>query len=463
MSSKRTFSWFGQTTLSVVTATVMLVQIVLPATAFADARTEARRHFRHGMELVVQGQTDAGVAELQQAYDILPHPNVLYNIGRAYAEAGRYEEALDYFEQYLASDPPDREEVRGIVNAINTRMAAREATAAEQRAEAQAQQTPAEGTQTTAPTGPTLRASASEIQALRDAATQIATLGEVSQSDTLRQRAVRLGELADQLEQQNTATTDDDDCDPDRCRPRRTARTARRRKPDSPRTKARSPSRAGFGHGSSGRRRVRRNGRHVLALRAVAPRRRVVDDDHHASGHPPVRPHADRRAPPPRRRRAGHQHDRRRHRRRHPRLQPTPLAASRHAHQRSVDLPRRARHHALGRPADRRRRHRANRGHPRSRFRALRRQRLQRCRQHHHARPRRAPVERARDRRRQRRPGSYARGLEWSHRQQPHVPHQRWLPAARAVLAAVLAGPRRHLLPDGCRSEVGREEHPRPR
>src|SRR5512143_3333492 len=96
------------------TATCLLVS----ETASADARTEARRHFRRGMELVVEGQVDAGVAELEAAYAILPHPNVLYNIGRAYAESGRYEEALEYFQQYLASDPPDRDEARAIIAAL---------------------------------------------------------------------------------------------------------------------------------------------------------------------------------------------------------------------------------------------------------------------------------------------------------------------------------------------------------
>ena len=42
------------------------------------------------MELVVEGRTDEGVAELEQAYEILPHPNVLYNIARAYADWYRY-------------------------------------------------------------------------------------------------------------------------------------------------------------------------------------------------------------------------------------------------------------------------------------------------------------------------------------------------------------------------------------
>ena len=64
--------------------------------AMADERLEARRHFRNGMSLIAKGQFDQGIAELQEAYAIKPHPNVLFNIARAYMDAGRNAEALDW-------------------------------------------------------------------------------------------------------------------------------------------------------------------------------------------------------------------------------------------------------------------------------------------------------------------------------------------------------------------------------
>ena len=81
---------------------------LVPEMAYADVRTDARRAFRRGMQLIQEGKVDEGIASLQVAYDTLPHPNVLYNIGRAYADAGRYDESVEYFERYLESDPPDR-------------------------------------------------------------------------------------------------------------------------------------------------------------------------------------------------------------------------------------------------------------------------------------------------------------------------------------------------------------------
>ena len=188
--------------VATVRGALVVALLVLPVTVLADARTEARRHFRRGMELVVEGNVDGGVAELELAYEILPHPNVLYNIARAYAENGRYDDALEYFERYLASDPPDREEVRQVLAAIEQRIAARDALAQQQTGT-----TTNTNTGVSETTGTGISASRDEIQALRDAATQIATLAEVSQSDTLRQRAERLMELANALERGTSATT----------------------------------------------------------------------------------------------------------------------------------------------------------------------------------------------------------------------------------------------------------------
>lgn len=98
--------------------------------ALADARLEARRHFRNGMALIAQGQYDDGVAELLEAYAIKPHANVLYNIARAYTDAGRVPEALDYYRRYLASNPPDAETVRAAIARLETTQKTAEASAA---------------------------------------------------------------------------------------------------------------------------------------------------------------------------------------------------------------------------------------------------------------------------------------------------------------------------------------------
>ncbi|WP_224247223.1 TonB-dependent receptor domain-containing protein [Hyalangium gracile] len=93
----------------------VLALCLYAGTALADERLEARRHFRNGMSLISQGQFDQGIAELQEAYAIKPHPNVLYNIARAYLDAGRSAEALDWYRRYLAANPPDKEAVRATI------------------------------------------------------------------------------------------------------------------------------------------------------------------------------------------------------------------------------------------------------------------------------------------------------------------------------------------------------------
>jgi iron complex outermembrane receptor protein len=177
----------------------MLGSLAMTNVARADVRTEARQHFRHGMALIAEGQLDAGIAELREAYDILPHPNALYNIARAYSDAGRYTEAIDYYRQYLESDPADREEVEQFLAALQQRLAQREGHA--QVAETTTTTTTESPTATQAPV-----ASDDEIRALTDSATQIEALAEAAQSEELRHRAERLRELAASLRERQTAT-----------------------------------------------------------------------------------------------------------------------------------------------------------------------------------------------------------------------------------------------------------------
>ena len=110
--------------------------------AMADARTEARTHFRKGMSMISDGQYDEGIAELKVAYDTLPHANVLYNIARAYVEMGDLDNAIKYYKDYAATNPPDKEEVAAVTSALEQRLARQRATLAA----AETSGTPAPGT-----------------------------------------------------------------------------------------------------------------------------------------------------------------------------------------------------------------------------------------------------------------------------------------------------------------------------
>ncbi|HKE19171.1 MAG TPA: TonB-dependent receptor plug domain-containing protein, partial [Kofleriaceae bacterium] len=97
-------------------ALALVVYLVLPAApALADARAEARRHFQEGMTLIQEGKYEEGTSELYEAYRILPHPVVLYNIGRAFFDAGKYDRAIEELERYLATQPSDQAEVERLI------------------------------------------------------------------------------------------------------------------------------------------------------------------------------------------------------------------------------------------------------------------------------------------------------------------------------------------------------------
>jgi outer membrane receptor for ferrienterochelin and colicin len=161
--------------------------LAAPLPARADVRTEARQHFRRGMALIQEHRVDDGIAELEVAYEILPHPNVLYNIALAHVEGGRYEIARDYLIRYLDAEPPDRDEVATYLAAVETRISAQSAPTA----------TPVAGETVRAVVAPISEDDARrDIATLEDAATQIEALAESVQSDALRDRAARLREMA---------------------------------------------------------------------------------------------------------------------------------------------------------------------------------------------------------------------------------------------------------------------------
>jgi iron complex outermembrane receptor protein len=133
--SSRSLATRGRTAtfLTALALTTAGAAVLLPSVAHADARTEARVHFKKGMEAIAAGRYDVGIAELKQAYEISPHPNVLYNIARAHAEAGDLDSAIDAFRLYLETNPADKEEISTVLKTLDARRdrqreAARQAT-----------------------------------------------------------------------------------------------------------------------------------------------------------------------------------------------------------------------------------------------------------------------------------------------------------------------------------------------
>ena len=101
---------------------LMIVAVVLLGTSRASADSErerARQHVVDGDALKVsaekakaEGDSDAAARlfqesaeQYQAAYDLVPHPLMLYNLAQVYRLAGEAERALQFYEDFLKTDP----------------------------------------------------------------------------------------------------------------------------------------------------------------------------------------------------------------------------------------------------------------------------------------------------------------------------------------------------------------------
>lgn len=90
-----------------------------------EARYKAR--IDNGKKAFSRGDYEAAIEEFKAAFDLKPTSAVLFNIAKSYERMGRYEDAIDYYTQYLDLDPnaadrPDVEEqIRRLKKSIRER------------------------------------------------------------------------------------------------------------------------------------------------------------------------------------------------------------------------------------------------------------------------------------------------------------------------------------------------------
>jgi hypothetical protein len=94
---------------------VVVLAIAAPpaqAAPAADPRTEARNRFDRGLRLYDDGDVPAALAEFKRAYELLPRPQVLYNMAQSYAALGDPVQATAALDTLLAdkSTPADTRE-----------------------------------------------------------------------------------------------------------------------------------------------------------------------------------------------------------------------------------------------------------------------------------------------------------------------------------------------------------------
>src|SRR5688572_17764802 len=71
-----------------------------------DTEDEARTAMRRGLQAYAEGDAEAALAEYETAKRLAPAANAPYfHAGEALAKLGRWREAVESFEAYIAKDP----------------------------------------------------------------------------------------------------------------------------------------------------------------------------------------------------------------------------------------------------------------------------------------------------------------------------------------------------------------------
>lgn len=98
----RGFSVLRRTAAAVCLA-LLAPSIALAADPTPEAKQEAGERFQHGVSLYQAGNLNSALAEFERAYELMPHPTVLFNIGLTYADLDRPVEATSSLSKLVAS------------------------------------------------------------------------------------------------------------------------------------------------------------------------------------------------------------------------------------------------------------------------------------------------------------------------------------------------------------------------
>ncbi len=74
----------------------------------ADPKTKAKAHYLAGRAFFDAGDHARAITEYEAAYEIAPHPEMLFNLAQVHRAAGHNRKALEYYLQYLKESPDGR-------------------------------------------------------------------------------------------------------------------------------------------------------------------------------------------------------------------------------------------------------------------------------------------------------------------------------------------------------------------
>src|SRR5439155_2613291 len=131
--------------LSILVFGLLFVFALAPRAAFAEppkpgsaeAKKQAKSHFKQGKAYLEAGAYDDAIRELEAAYELFPIPDMQYNLGQAYRMKGERKKALDAFKKAseAKTDAAWADEARAAVAALTHEVEVEEAEAARKKKE----------------------------------------------------------------------------------------------------------------------------------------------------------------------------------------------------------------------------------------------------------------------------------------------------------------------------------------
>src|SRR2546421_3189699 len=92
---------------SILLAVAVIMAIAVPARA-DEIKEQAKRDVAAGLAAQQDGKYDDAIALYKKAYDAVPHPEILFDLGQAYRLKGDTATAIGYYRRYLSVEPNGR-------------------------------------------------------------------------------------------------------------------------------------------------------------------------------------------------------------------------------------------------------------------------------------------------------------------------------------------------------------------
>lgn len=118
-----------------------MIAMARPAAAQDGDLAAARANFEKGQELFIAGDYEAAAEAFKSAYEIREFPQFLFNVGASYEKLGDYEQAVFFYERYVATAAAsvDTSDVKKRIAVLKGELERLERAAAEAKAAAEAE------------------------------------------------------------------------------------------------------------------------------------------------------------------------------------------------------------------------------------------------------------------------------------------------------------------------------------